>query len=362
VADELASRLSTGDDLGASIVVELDGQIVVDLWGGWRDEHHHYTWEHDSLVNVWSITKIATAVAVLHLADTGNIDLHAPVGRYWPEFIANGKENITVAQILSHTSGVAGWERPFTLDALYTWDEASTRLATQTPWWQPGTASGYHAQNYGQLLGEIIRRTSGIPLRDYLAKHITGPLGADFDIGLNPRNHSRAAFLVPPNRTHPTFPPAFDSQLFQKAFTAPPIDAAVAMTASWRAAELGAMNGHGNARSAVRIASVLHPDARQYVRLSQDAISAAFTPASDGTDKVLGLPLRWGLGIAIADERTFPYLPAGVGVWGGWGGSLVVIDRKRHLTVAYVMNKMAPDIIGSPRAKAYIQAVYASLA
>lgn len=362
LADELAHRLSTGEDLGASIVVELDGQVVADLWGGWRDESRSAAWQHNTLVNVWSITKIASAVAVLHLADSGTIDYHAPVARYWPEFARNGKADITIAQILSHTSGVAGWEPPFTLEQLYTWDEASAHLAGQQPWWEPGTASGYHAQNYGQLLGEIVRRTSGMSLRDYLVDRITGPLGADFAIGLDPRNRPRAATLVAPKSTRPNFPADFDSLLFKKTFTAPPIDASTAMTTPWRAAELGAMNGHGNARSVVRVAAVLQSSAQQHVRLSPETIAETFTPISHGIDKVLGLPLQWGLGIAIADEGTFPYLPAGVGVWGGWGGSLVVIDQERRITAAYVMNKMAPNIIGSDRARTYLETIYSCLA
>ena len=361
VADELATRLRTGEDLCASIAIEVDGRTVVDIWGGWCDERQRTAWEHDSLVNVWSITKVATAVAVLHLADSGAIDIHHPVARYWPEFAQNGKAGITVAQVLSHTSGVAGWEPPFTREMLYTWNDASAHLAAQEPWWEPGTASGYHAQNYGQLLGEVVRRASGIPLRDYLAEHITGPIEADFEIGLSTGNQARAASLVEPEQTRPKFPADFDTELFKKTFTAPPIGAATAMTPSWRAAELGAMNGHGNARSVMRVASLLNSQTQRPVRLSPAAISAAFPPASDGLDKVLGIPLRWGIGIAIADDRTFPYLPAGVGVWGGWGGSLVVIDPVRRLTAAYVMNKMGPDIIGSSRARAYLEATYACL-
>ncbi|MGH3410549.1 MAG: serine hydrolase domain-containing protein, partial [Streptosporangiaceae bacterium] len=175
----LAEQLDSGNDVGASIYVDVDGQAVVDIWGGWRDAEHSSPWTEDTITNVWSTTKTVTNLATLMLADRGLLDPFAPVARYWPEFAENGKERIEVRQIMSHTSGVSGWDAPFTVEDMYDWELSTSRLAAQKPWWEPGTASGYHANNQGHLLGELVRRVTGQPLKAFVASEIAGPLGAD---------------------------------------------------------------------------------------------------------------------------------------------------------------------------------------
>jgi CubicO group peptidase (beta-lactamase class C family) len=152
----------------------------VDIWGGHRDTARSTGWDEDTITNVWSTTKTITNLAVLMLADRGELDVHAPVARYWPEFGANGKEGIKVRHLMSHTSGVSGWERPFSREEMYDWDTSTARLAAQAPWWEPGTASGYHANNQGHLIGEVIRRITGLHLKDFVASQIAGPVGALF--------------------------------------------------------------------------------------------------------------------------------------------------------------------------------------
>lgn len=150
----LSASIDRGADLGASVAVTLDGAMVVDLWGGWTDEAMTTPWASDTLVNVWSTTKTMTSLAALVLVARGELDVDAPVATYWPEFAANGKESIAVRHLMSHTSGVSGWELPFSNDDLYDREKATALLATQAPWWTPGTASGYHALNQGHLVGE----------------------------------------------------------------------------------------------------------------------------------------------------------------------------------------------------------------
>ena len=166
----LAEQLDSGNDLGASIHVDVDGQAVVDIWGGWRDAEHASPWTEDTITNVWSTTKTVTNLAALMLADRGLLDPFAPVARYWPEFAENGKERIEVRHLMSHTSGVSGWEAPFTVPDMYDWELSTSRLAAQKPWWEPGTASGYHANNQGHLLGELVRRVTGQPLKAFVAR------------------------------------------------------------------------------------------------------------------------------------------------------------------------------------------------
>src|SRR3954447_22180692 len=165
--DILSGNLDSGDDLGASVALTIDGKPLVDLWGGWSDAAQTTPWAEDTITNVWSTTKTMTNLCALVLADRGELDVYAPVATYWPEFAANGKENIEVRHLLSHTSGVSAWAQPVVPEDIYDWDKSTAMLAAQEPWWEPGTASGYHLLNQGHLVGEVIRRVSGRSLRDF---------------------------------------------------------------------------------------------------------------------------------------------------------------------------------------------------
>ena len=365
VRDVLAGQLDSGHDTGASIAVDVDGRTVADLWGGWCDEEHRTPWGENTITNVWSTTKTVTNLAALMLADRGLLDPYAPVAKYWPEFAENGKERIEVRHILSHTSGVSGWEAPFTLEDMYDRDAATRQLATQAPWWEPGTASGYHAQNQGHLVGELVRRLTGKTLKTFVAEEITGPLGADFQIGAIEADWDRIAPVTPP----PPLPFDLasldpDSPVY-KTFTGPVADAGAANTPAWRRAELGALNGHGNARSVARILRVLAlgGEAGGVRLLSPDAISLIFDEQSHGPDLVLGVPLRFGIGYALPETETVPYIPQGRACyWGGWGGSVILMDLDARTTISYMMNKMGPGIIGSDRSEAYVRAILGCLA
>lgn len=363
--DVLSGHLDSGDELGASLALTLDGVPVVDLWGGWADVDRTTPWGKDTITNVWSTTKTMTSLCALMLVDRGQLDVFAPVAKYWPEFAANGKENIEVRHLMSHTSGVSGWEQPFAVEDMYDEQTASAKLATQAPWWEPGSASGYHALNQGHLVGEVLRRVDGRTLGRFFAEEVAGPLGADFHIGLPESEFGRVANVVAP----PPLP--FDLAALDpdspvvKTFTGPPADATASWTKEWREAEIGAANGHGNARSVARIQSVISNGGEvDGVRLlSPETIELIFQQQSDGVDLVLGVPLRFGIGYSLPQPETLPYIPAEkICFWGGWGGSMVINDLGRRMTVSYMMNKMAPGIIGSDRSESYIRAVYAALA
>ncbi len=360
VRDALAEQLER-DELGASIVLDIDGETVVDIWGGWCDSERRRPWERDTITNVWSTTKTVTNLAALMLVDRGLIDVYAPVADYWPEFAANGKETIEVRHILSHTSGVSGWDAPFVVEDMYDWTVSTERLAAQAPWWEPGTASGYHANNQGHLVGEIVRRVTGLPLKRFVAEEIAGPLGADFQIGAAEDDWPRIAPVVPPPPLPidlASLPP--ESPMY-KTFTGPVADAAHANTAAWRQADMGALNGHANARSVARIIKALSLEGIVEGKrlLSPETIELIFDEQSHGTDLVLGVPLRFGIGFALPETETVPYVPQGrCCYWGGWGGSEIIADLDRRVTLAYMMNNMAPGIIGSDRSEAYVRAAY----
>ncbi|WP_230312742.1 serine hydrolase domain-containing protein [Nakamurella alba] len=199
VRDSFRARLDSGDDLGAGLHVRIGDEVVVDLWGGHRDPARTVPWSEDTITNVWSTTKTVTNLAMLLLVEQGLLDVDAPVAAYWPEFAAAGKEQVLVRHVMGHTSGVSGWERrPFTTADMYDRAGSVALLAAQAPWWTPGSASGYHGNTQGHLLGEIVRRVSGLPLREFVAERIAGPLGADFGIGARPEDRSRIADIVPP--------------------------------------------------------------------------------------------------------------------------------------------------------------------
>jgi len=360
----LDANVESGEELGAAIAVDLHGETLVDLWGGHADVARTRPWEQDTIVNVWSTTKEVTALAVLILVERGLVDVDEPVATYWPEFAKNGKEGVLVRHVMSHTSGVSGWEQPFAIEDMYDAEAAAARLAEQAPWWEPGTASGYHAMSQGPLLGEIVRRVTGRTLTQFVADEIAGPLGTDLQIGAQEKDDDRIAEIVPP----PPLPIDF-SQIdlespMARTFMGPVADAKAANTIPWRRAEMGALNAHTNARALARTFSVISRGGEvDGVRLlSKETIDQIFREQSRNVDLVLGVPLRFGIGFALPEPATLPYLPdERICFWGGWGGSLTVMFPERGLTVSYVMNKMAPGIIGSERSAAYVSEILAVL-
>ncbi len=359
--DLFAAKLESGEDLGASLAVDIDGEMVVDLWGGWADEAHTTPWSEHTITNVWSTTKTMTSLAALMLVDRGELNLDASVARYWPEFAAQGKAGVKLRHLLSHMSGVSGWNQPIRVEDIYDWESSTAKLAAQAPWWEPGTASGYHALNYGHLIGEVIRRITGQRLGEFFAAEVARPLGADFHIGLAPSEFHRVSKVVAP----PPLP--LDLTLLDpngpmfKTFTGPGPQATDSWTEGWRRADIGAANGHGNARSVVRIQSAiaLGGEVDGVKLLSPKTIAKVFEVQSYANDLVLGMPLKMGVGYGLPMPLVLPYIPEGkLCFWGGWGGSMVIVDADRRMTVAYMMNKMAPGLVGGPICAALLERVY----
>ena len=357
----LARNLDSGEELGASLVLDIDGDIAIDMWGGFCDEARTVPWTEHTITNVWSSTKTVTSLAVLMLVDRGELDVDAPVARYWPEFAAAGKQDILVRHLMSYSSGVSGLDQPAAAEDLYDWEKATSRLAAQAPWWEPGTASGYHALNYGHLVGELVRRISGKTLKQFVAEEIAGPLGADFQIGAVESDWARIAPVVPPPPLPIDLAALDPTSPAVRTLTGPFVEAGVANTPGWRRADIGAANGHGNARSVARVMSVIARGGEvDGVRLlSQDTIDLIFREQQNGIDLVLGVPLRLGIGYGLPRPDVLPWAPEEkICFWGGWGGSVIAMDTGRRMTVSYVMNKMGAGIIGSDRCNEYGQAIY----
>jgi len=348
-------------DVGASVAVSLDGEMVVDLWGGFRDEAKSLPWEENTIVNVYSSTKTMAALCLLLLADRGEVDLYAPVIRYWPEFGQNGKDKVEVRHFLSHSAGLSGMDEVFEGEAFYDWDNVVAALARQKPWWEPGTQSGYHAITQGHLIGEVVRRISGQSIGAFFRDQIAGPLGADFFIGTPESVFGRIGELIPPP-VQPAGQVAPDS-VAARTFANPRVDAAASRTRGWRTAQIPAANGHGNARSIVRAQTAM---ANGGVAFGQRLMSEAgtrriFDKQLNTTDLVLGVPILFGMGYGLSTP-DFPMGPnAHIAFWGGWGGSTVVVDQDARMCVSYVMNRMESGLMGDPRGFGITQAVYQSL-
>ncbi|MEU0414166.1 serine hydrolase domain-containing protein [Streptomyces griseorubiginosus] len=357
-------------ELGAAVSVSVGGETVVDLWGGWADAARTRPWERDTLVNVWSTTKGPTALCAHVLADRGLLDLDAPVAVYWPEFAAAGKEKVLVRHLLSHRAGLSGLREPHSLAELCDWELTTERLAATEPWWEPGTVSGYHAFTYGFLVGEVVRRVSGLRPGAFLEREVTGPLGIDFTIGLPEKDAGRAAELVHP----PVVSSSEQAQIFAQltpaalaALTNPVAGAAEANTPAWRAAEIPAANGHGTARAVAALYGiyagrgsygghrVLSPKAAERVREGQGSCRDLVLGIGLGNDTELGL----GLWLSGADGSYGPN-PRAFG-HDGFGGSCGLADPESGVALGYVMNRMGPHIANDPRKTALVDALYRAL-
>jgi CubicO group peptidase (beta-lactamase class C family) len=366
VSDALASNFDRGLDVGASVCVTIDGEPVVDIWGGTIDgtleQPGTIPWERDTITNVWSTTKTMTNLCALLLADHGQIDLHAPVARYWPEFAAGGKGGVEVRHLLGHTAGLSGWTEHMEPEDLYDWDLATDRLARQATWWEPGTASGYHAITQGYLVGEVVRRVTGMSVGSFFAKELAGPRGADFHIGLAPEHDSRVAKVIPPpplplEGVDPTSIPI-------RTLSNPPLSAEQSWETAWRRAEIPAAGGHGNARSVAAVQSVLAcgGEIGGHRFMSERGCEAVFEQQARGTDLVLGVPLCLGMGYGLISEETPLSTNQRSCFWGGWGGSIVVVDLENRMVVSYMMNRMGEGTIGDDRGIGIVFAAYGALA
>ena len=364
VKEVFQSNFDDNLEVGASFAVTLNGKHVVDLWGGYANAAKTKQWEKNTIVNVFSTTKVMTALCIHILVDRGLLDLDVPVAKYWPEFAQAGKENLPVRYLLSHTSGLAGWDKTLRTKKLYKWDLMVELLAAQKPWWEPGTKSGYHTITFGYLLGELIRRITKKSVGAFFREEIAKPLGADFYIGLPEEHDIRVADLIaPPPIDLSTFGDIDPKSVAMRSLTNPIIDIQETKTREWRNAEIPAANGHGNARSVSRITAALAcgGELDGIHLLSEKSIKRSIEEQSYSTDLVLNLPIRFGLGWGLQSKEVPIGSNPNVFWWGGFGGSVIAVDLDAKMSFSYVMNKMVSTLIGDPRSGKLIKALYDSL-
>ncbi|MCY3650099.1 MAG: serine hydrolase [Acidimicrobiaceae bacterium] len=362
VRDAFEANFAEGLEVGAAAAVTLDGEFVVDIWGGDADTDGT-PWQRDTIVNVYSTTKTMAATCMLMLADRGELDFDAPVAQYWPEFAQNGKEGVLVSHVMAHTAGVPGFDPPLaTIEQLYDLEAIADNLAAQAPWWEPGTASGYHAISQGNLQSEILYRITGRRMADWFRSEVAEPLGADFWMSVPASEDHRVGALVPPvfsgDKLTINGQDVSADSIAVRALLSAPMTATEPATREWRAAEIPAAGGFGNARSIARIhAALACGGTLNGVRLMSEAgVRRALDEQTDGIDQVLMVRLRHGLGFGFQLGETFTTEP-GQMFWGGWGGSLAAIDLDARLSIAYVMNRMDADLMGDMRGRRIADAV-----
>jgi CubicO group peptidase (beta-lactamase class C family) len=355
-------NFESGADVGASFCATLEGETVVDLWGGFADPARTRPWERDTIVNVYSTTKTMTALCALILADHGDLDFDAPVARYWPEFAANGKDRVKVSHLMSHAAGLSGWKEPITTEDLYDWEKVTALLAAQAPYWEPGTAPGYHALTQGYLVGEVVRRITGRSLGTFFREEIAEPLGADFHIGLPASEDHRVAELIPPPPGQAVGDGPAQTPLQANMSNNPGIDVSATRTRGWRGAEIPAAGGTGNARSIAEIHTILANGgvAKGKRFMSEAGCRRALELQIAGDDLILGAPARFGMGFGLAGG-VVPLPSPNTIYWGGYGGSLAIIDMDARTTFGYAMNKMAGTTVGDMRAFGLAMAMWEAL-
>jgi len=371
VREQFFANFTKRGDVGAAVCVYLDGVRVVDCWGGHADAARTRPFGPDTIVSVASTTKGMVALCAHMLAERGKLDLDAPVARYWPEFAAAGKQDIPVRWLLSHRAGLPAIRRALPAGALFDWTAMTAALAETAPWWTPGERHGYHAITYGHLVGEVIRRVDGRSVGAFLRDEVTGPLRADFFIGVPEETDGRAAEVLPP--PPPGEPTIWDTLLADpesvsgRTFLNPPRPLGLVNTRAWRAAEIPGSNGHTSARGVARAyAALARGGELDGVRLlARATIEGAIAERSRGRDAVLTLPTRFATGFMLAMPGGIFNCGPGRRTFGhpGHGGSIGFADPDARVGFGYVTNQYLTGTATHPdrRVPSLVDAVYAAL-
>ncbi len=343
---------------GGALCVQIGGETVVDLWTGIAGHDSDQLWHSDTILNLFSCTKPFAAVAALQLVGEGKLDLDAPVAQYWPEFAAAGKAQITARQLLAHTAGLPALRQLLPAEALYDWQQMTTALASEQPWWTPGTGHGYAAITYGWLVGELLRRIDGRGPGESIVARIAKPLGLDFHVGLADSEFERVAHIA---RKKGDMGDAAAQRLLRcmmsepaamstRAFTNPPSILTSTNKPEWRRMQQPAANGHGNARALAGFYAALL-DGRL---LEADLLNEMTREHACGEDKTLLTSTRLGLGCML-DQPDVANATFGMGrkAFGhpGAGGSIGFADPQREVAFGFVTNSLGPYVLMDPRAQ-----------
>jgi len=346
VREAFERNFSLGEELGGAVAITIAGESVVDLWGGYTDSAKSRTWQEDTIVLVTSNTKIVTTLCGMMLVDRGLVDLDKPVADYWPEFAANGKETIPVRYLFTHSAGLPALDPPSSLEDMFDWDKSTAQLASQAPWFTPGTVSGYHGVTFGHLIGEIVRRTTKLSFQDFLHQEVIQPLGADFFIGMPNEAFSRLAEIVPNGSVRPVVKGSFAERVYSGNLEEP----THFNDPEFYRAVIPAANGVGNARSLTRICGALANGGTlgNVTLLQPDTCKQIYQEQIYTHDLVMDAPVRFGLGVGLSSKEVPIPFPNAFH-WGGYGGSSTVMEPDRKACFSYVTNYFDATLAGDRR-------------
>lgn len=354
VRDAFAENFASRGEVGAAVCVMIDGEVVVDLVGGWTDESHATPWTPDTLVNVYSVGKAIVSMLALELVDTGAVGLDDTLESFWPAFGVGGKAAATVRHALSHQAGVPAIRERLTNDDLWHWQTMVDALAATEAWFEPGSRVAYHTNTFGHLVGEIVRAVSGAMPGERLARH-----GVDVWCGVPEAEQARCADVIwaSPSDLGAIDPFALegDTRMVMLGYANPPgySSNAVVNTAQWRSAQVPSTNMHASARGVAAFYDrILRGDV-----ISPDLLAEATRVQSSGPCPVLGEEVTFGLGVVpTTARRPLGSSPRAFGHF-GTGGALGFADPDRGLAFGYVMNHVIPRW-QSTRNRSLIDALY----
>jgi CubicO group peptidase (beta-lactamase class C family) len=344
-------------EIGASYAIMKDGELVVDLWGGFKDEARTTPWERDTIVGIWSAGKSIPSVCFAMLRERGLISYDDKVCTYWPEFAANGKEDLTIGMLLSHQSGITGFTTPAVMADFYAGGAAEARLAAQAPLWKPGTAFGYQGMVIGIITTGLFRRIEGRSVKQFTEEELRGSYGIDISVGLRSSDRSRCSDVIGAENVNPNQIPSDNDA--RRGLNNPPMDPALPNDPAFRAADLTSGNGFANARGLASLYGLLMHEGANGKRLIEDQTFAEMSACrADGIDVVRGVHTRWAAGYLLNTD-SHPWGPNrdAFGT-GGWGGSFGYADPTRGIAVAYAMNHMSDQMDRNPRRRNLIDNIY----
>ena len=374
LVDEFEKNFRERGEVGASVCLRIDGQPVVDLWGGLARPAEGVPWERDTVSIVFSCTKGATALCAHMLASRGKLDVDAPVAEYWPEFARKGKEHATVKMMLDHSVGLPAFKTPIRPGGCNDWDYMCEMLADEEPFWKPGTRNGYHMINFGWTVGELVRRASGQSLGTFFREELAKPLGVEFWIGAPEEVEPRVA----PVLMHVPKPGDVMGDFILKVMTDPQSIQALSLLNSGgfdpnsrdcHAAEIGGAGGISNARGLSGIyapfASGGELGGRRYVDARQLARMGEVSSATN-EDATLLIPSRFALGFMkstdnrrrVRGDRDTAILSSAAFGHVGAGGSIGFADPEAGFSFGYSMNQMGPGILLNERGQSLVDAAY----
>lgn len=384
VREQFEKNFEKRGEVGGSVAVVRDGEYLVDLWGGWADESQTRPWEDDTIVNVWSTTKGLVSSCAHILIDRGELELDKPVADYWPEFAQAGKENITVRQLLSHRAGLMAWEDPIPPEDMFNWEKLCADLAATEPFWEPGTASGYHARTFGHLVGELVRRADGRSIGRFLREEVADPLNAEIFIGVPDELEGKIADLceIPGSQwagpgdladaegeagTDASEAGASEFEFTERmirSLSGPEISLSTVNSSEWRRGAFPSSNGHANARGIAAVYGTIASggtfgDVRIFGSAATERMRDAQPTARDIVIGAVAGETTWGMGFMVNTPPAYGPNPRAFH-HGGIGGSLGFCDPEAGFGFGYAMNTM-----GSPledrRAASLLYAVYKAL-